>query len=100
MKMKWTDVEHRRFLLGLEIYGKGRWSKIAKKYVLTRNATQVASHAQKYFKRLEQQPNGKKRRRSIFDVPQRQTLIRPIPLYPAHPDWYLKILPPKKYCIK
>jgi SHAQKYF class myb-like DNA-binding protein len=63
---KWSESEHRRFLLGLEIYGKGHWSKIAKKFVLTRNYTQVASHAQKYFKRLE--PSKTKRRRSIFDT--------------------------------
>lgn len=95
--MKWTDVEHRRFLLGLEIYGKGRWVKIAKKYVLTRNATQVASHAQKYFKRL-QEPTEKRRRRSIFDTRHAQMVFRPIASYPCSADWYLKLLNHTKLC--
>ena len=81
---KWTDVEHRRFLLGLELYGKGRWSKIAKKCVLTRNATQVASHAQKYFKRREP-AQGKRRRRSIFDA---HVVVKPVARHPPHKDWY------------
>ncbi len=48
---KWSPVEHRRFLFGLKLYGRGKWMKIAKKCVLTRDSTQVASHAQKYFKK-------------------------------------------------
>lgn len=47
----WSPVEHRRFLFGLKLYGRGKWVKIAKKCVLTRDSTQVASHAQKYFKK-------------------------------------------------
>lgn len=47
----WTECEHKNFLLGLSIYGRGKWKKIALKFVKTRNATQVASHAQKYMKK-------------------------------------------------
>jgi SHAQKYF class myb-like DNA-binding protein len=80
-KSTWTPSEHGRFLLGLRMYGPGKWSKIAKKCVLTRTPTQVASHAQKYHKRMVVKPEVK-RRKSIFD---------PVARYPG-PEWY------KKYC--
>jgi len=66
----WTECEHKNFLLGLSIYGRGKWKKIAIKFVKTRNATQVASHAQKYMK---------KRR-----------FVKPIPRHPG-PDWHCNI---------
>ncbi|KAG6405237.1 hypothetical protein SASPL_132823 [Salvia splendens] len=62
----WTEDEHRLFLLGLENYGKGDWKSISRYVVLTRNPTQVASHAQKHFERQEREDQSKKRR-SIFD---------------------------------
>ncbi|KAG8380605.1 hypothetical protein BUALT_Bualt03G0103500 [Buddleja alternifolia] len=62
----WTEDEHRLFLLGLEKYGKGDWKSISRYMVLTRNPTQVASHAQKHFERQEKEEQNKKRR-SIFD---------------------------------
>ncbi|MQL98329.1 hypothetical protein Taro_031040 [Colocasia esculenta] len=64
----WTEEEHRRFLEGLEKYGKGDWRSISRMAVVTRTPTQVASHAQKYF--LRQSTEGKKdrRRSSIHDV--------------------------------
>jgi len=37
----WSEEEHRLFLQGLEIYGKGDWRSISRKCVLTRNPTQV-----------------------------------------------------------
>ncbi|KAM7509654.1 hypothetical protein LguiA_020107 [Lonicera macranthoides] len=68
----WTKEEHRRFLEGLEKLGKGDWRGISKHFVSTRNPTQVASHAQKYFLRNSSSntlPNmHKKRRSSLFDM--------------------------------
>ncbi|KAJ0987865.1 hypothetical protein J5N97_006221 [Dioscorea zingiberensis] len=63
----WTEDEHRRFLMGLQKYGKGDWRNIARNFVTSRTPTQVASHAQKYFIRLSS--GGKdKRRSSIHDI--------------------------------
>ncbi|MCD7452350.1 hypothetical protein HAX54_016278 [Datura stramonium] len=43
--------EHRRFLMGLEKYGKGDWRNISRNFVISKTPTQVASHAQKYYLR-------------------------------------------------
>ncbi|KAI7758072.1 hypothetical protein M8C21_017378 [Ambrosia artemisiifolia] len=72
----WTVEEHKIFLHGLEVYGKGDWRSISRMMVVTRTATQVASHAQKYFlrqasKKEEDNNNNKKkkkRRCSIHDI--------------------------------
>ncbi|WJX63786.1 hypothetical protein P8452_48633 [Trifolium repens] len=65
----WKKEEH-GFLDGLEKYGRGNWKAISK-HVGTKTCTQVASHAQKYFIRVDQQ-NGysakKSKRRSKFDT--------------------------------
>nr|GMC63895.1 transcription factor DIVARICATA-like [Ipomoea batatas] len=63
----WTEEEHRRFLMGLQKYGKGDWRNISRNFVISKTPTQVASHAQKYF--LRQHSGGKdKRRPSIHDI--------------------------------
>ncbi|KAJ8546513.1 hypothetical protein K7X08_032390 [Anisodus acutangulus] len=63
----WTEDEHRLFLLGLDKYGKGDWRSISRNFVVTRTPTQVASHAQKYFIRLNSM-NRDRRRSSIHDI--------------------------------
>lgn len=63
----WSEDEHRLFLLGLEKYGKGDWRSISRNYVVTRTPTQVASHAQKYFIRMNSM-NKDRRRSSIHDI--------------------------------
>lgn len=58
---------YRLFLLGLDKYGKGDWRSISRNFVVTRTPTQVASHAQKYFIRLNSM-NKDRRRSSIHDI--------------------------------
>lgn len=65
--LAWTEEEHRRFLMGLEKLGRGDWRGIARHYVKTRTPTQVASHAQKHFIRLNSS-NKRKKRASLFDI--------------------------------
>jgi SHAQKYF class myb-like DNA-binding protein len=48
---RWTAQEHHLFLRGLKRYGRA-WSKIAKT-IPNRTTTQVRTHAQKYFIKLE-----------------------------------------------
>ncbi|XP_015059145.1 galactose-specific cell agglutination protein gsf2-like isoform X2 [Solanum pennellii] len=62
----WTEEEHRSFLQGLAKHGKGDWRGISRNFVFSRTPTQVASHAQKYYSRLN--GNNAKRRNSIHDV--------------------------------
>ncbi|KAH9289450.1 hypothetical protein KI387_033567 [Taxus chinensis] len=63
----WTEDEHKLFLRGLEKFGKGDWRSISRNYVITRTPTQVASHAQKYFIRMNSM-NKERRRSSIHDI--------------------------------
>ncbi|KAK1557585.1 hypothetical protein Q3G72_027582 [Acer saccharum] len=63
----WTAKEHSDFLAGLNMLGKGNWKGISVHFVKTRNPSQVASHAQKYFLRLASTDN-QNRRASIFDL--------------------------------
>jgi len=48
----WTEEEHRRFLEAVRCFGAHNHKAIAS-YVSTRNSTQVRSHSQKFFKKLE-----------------------------------------------
>jgi len=50
----WTPAEHNRFVEALDKFGRKDVKSIAK-YVETRNATQVRTHAQKYFLRMKKE---------------------------------------------
>ena len=54
---RWTNEEHKRFLVALKMYAQGDWAKIAE-YVETRTVVQVRSHAQKYFLALKRKQVG------------------------------------------
>ncbi|KAK3218331.1 hypothetical protein Dsin_012301 [Dipteronia sinensis] len=70
----WTEKEHSDFLAGLNMLGKGNWKGISMNFVKTRNPSQVASHAQKYFLRLSSADN-KNRRASLFDIHYQQSAL-------------------------
>ncbi|CAN6283823.1 unnamed protein product [Urochloa humidicola] len=65
-RRSWTEEEHRQFLYGLRAYGRGNWKIISRNLIPNKTPVQISSHAQKYFRRLEN-PN-KKQRYSINDV--------------------------------
>ncbi|RLN11744.1 myb-like protein H [Panicum miliaceum] len=62
----WTKEEHRKFLKGLDAYGRGSWKNISRHFLPNKTPVQICSHAQKYFRRL--QNPSKKQRYSINDV--------------------------------
>ncbi|GMF25620.1 unnamed protein product [Phytophthora fragariaefolia] len=54
---RWTEDEHERFLLGMEMFKAGPWRKIAG-VVGTRDARQTMSHAQKYRQKIKRRKLG------------------------------------------
>ncbi|KAL6844596.1 hypothetical protein ACP4OV_025255 [Aristida adscensionis] len=68
-RQAWTVDEHRQFLYGVKRFGRGEWKAISQYFVPSRTPTQLASHAQKYFRRLRQnQLYDNRKRFSINDV--------------------------------
>ena len=51
----WNAEEHDLFLKGYKKYGRN-WSLISKEYVTTRTRQQVRSHAQKFFRKNQLEP--------------------------------------------
>jgi len=64
----WTPEEHQRFLDALKLYGP-KDVKAISAHVGTRNPTQVRTHAQKYFLRMERDKGSK------MTVPEERMLI-------------------------
>lgn len=53
---RWTRLEHEEFLRCLAIHGR-EWKKVSLQ-IPTRTATQIRSHAQKYFKKINKTENN------------------------------------------
>ncbi|KAL5984597.1 hypothetical protein ACLOJK_041905 [Asimina triloba] len=74
--------------MGLSKYGKGDWRSISRNCVLTKTPTQVASHAQKYFHRLNNPAKKERRRPSIHDIKtvdaSNSTLAKPLNIQQPH----------------
>eukprot|EP00295_Goniomonas_pacifica_P034201 CAMPEP_0175964396 /NCGR_PEP_ID=MMETSP0108-20121206/37534_1 /TAXON_ID=195067 ORGANISM="Goniomonas pacifica, Strain CCMP1869" /NCGR_SAMPLE_ID=MMETSP0108 /ASSEMBLY_ACC=CAM_ASM_000204 /LENGTH=253 /DNA_ID=CAMNT_0017292365 /DNA_START=98 /DNA_END=859 /DNA_ORIENTATION=+ len=49
----WSEQEHNLFLMGLRQFGRGDWRSISRYFVKSRTPVQIASHAQKFFIRLQ-----------------------------------------------
>uniref|UniRef100_A0A0E0HLQ0 Uncharacterized protein n=1 Tax=Oryza nivara TaxID=4536 RepID=A0A0E0HLQ0_ORYNI len=49
----WTDYEHRLFLTGMRVYGRGDWRNIARYFVRSKTPEQVSMYADNYFHMME-----------------------------------------------
>lgn len=58
----------RLFLAGIREHGVGKWQKLAREFVTTRNASQIASHYQKYSIRQQKLRRNECKRPSIHDI--------------------------------
>ena len=52
----WNEVERKLFIEGMRIYGK-KWTKIGL-MIKTRDSSQVRSHAQKFFRTIDNSPDN------------------------------------------
>ncbi|KAI4999864.1 hypothetical protein ZWY2020_004453 [Hordeum vulgare] len=73
----WTPDEHRLFLAGIKEHGVGKWQKLAREFVTTRNASQIASHYQKYSIRQQKLRRNECKRPSIHDINDEDTQSLP-----------------------
>ncbi|KAI9124662.1 hypothetical protein K1719_004584 [Acacia pycnantha] len=67
-RSSWTLEEHTLFLLGVKKYGWGHWKNVSKYAVMTRDASQVASHAQKFYIRQKERETREHARGNIHDI--------------------------------
>uniref|UniRef100_A0A0E0DXT6 Uncharacterized protein n=1 Tax=Oryza meridionalis TaxID=40149 RepID=A0A0E0DXT6_9ORYZ len=49
----WTDYEHRLFLTGMRVYGRGDWRNIARYFVRSKTPEQISIYADNYFHMME-----------------------------------------------
>mmetsp|Transcript_20433 Transcript_20433/g.64246 ORF Transcript_20433/g.64246 Transcript_20433/m.64246 type:complete len:277 (+) Transcript_20433:155-985(+) len=83
---RWSMAEHKRFVEGLQKFGRRKWIRIAE-HVGTRTVIQVRSHAQKYFKKLRKEEDDPR----PFEPP----FARSKPLSPGAP--LAAVVPPSGF---
>ncbi|KAL9268756.1 Mitogen-activated protein kinase 6-like protein [Drosera capensis] len=74
--------EHQLFLLGMKMLGIGKWKAISNCFVNTKTPIQIASHAQKYFKRSSPSWNKISDKPSVLESPfnpQHPAITNPAP---------------------
>ncbi|WOL18270.1 protein LHY [Canna indica] len=80
---RWTEEEHNLFVEALKLYGRA-WQRI-EEHIGTKTATQIRSHAQKFFTKLEKEalekgiPPGQTH---DIDIPPPRPKRKPISSYP------------------